>query len=157
MDNCFFDETKLASRCVIEGISRVPHRSYVNAMGLTREEIHQLLVGVAFCEVMADSVGCDKSLHCLDHGVLQGDGLIVTGRTVNENLKNVGHVGSKAMVQVRDGDLTKINAFIERIELHVGDAELEKKKKRLAAASNQFPFWRVIQNAQLWEQPSTGR
>ena len=33
---------KLPSRHVTEGPQRAPHRSYYYAMGLTREQIHQL-------------------------------------------------------------------------------------------------------------------
>ena len=42
-----FDKSKLPSRHVTEGPSRAPHRSYLYAMGLTKEQIHQPLVGVA--------------------------------------------------------------------------------------------------------------
>ena len=44
-----FDKSRLPSRHVTEGPSRAPHRSYYYAMGLTEEEIHQPLVGVASC------------------------------------------------------------------------------------------------------------
>ena len=42
-----FDKSKLPSRHVTEGPERAPHRSYLYAMGLTTEQIHQPLVGVA--------------------------------------------------------------------------------------------------------------
>src|SRR6201996_6399534 len=42
-----FDKSKLPSRHVTEGPERAPHRSYLYAMGLTEEQIHQPLVGVA--------------------------------------------------------------------------------------------------------------
>ena len=44
-----FDKSKLPSRHVTEGPARAPHRSYYYAMGMTDEEIHQPLVGVATC------------------------------------------------------------------------------------------------------------
>ena len=40
---------KLPSRHVTEGPERAPHRSYLYAMGLTTEQIHQPIVGVASC------------------------------------------------------------------------------------------------------------
>ncbi len=43
------DKSKLPSRYVTEGPERAPHRSYLYAMGLTREQIHQPLIGVASC------------------------------------------------------------------------------------------------------------
>lgn len=44
-----WDKDKLVSRYVTEGAKSAPHRSYYYAMGLTEEEIHQPLVGVATC------------------------------------------------------------------------------------------------------------
>ena len=44
-----FDKSKLPSRHVTEGPERAPHRSYYYAMGMSEEEIHQPLVGVATC------------------------------------------------------------------------------------------------------------
>lgn len=44
-----WDKTKLVSRYVTEGPKSAPHRSYYYAMGMTEEEIHQPLVGVATC------------------------------------------------------------------------------------------------------------
>ena len=49
MDARAVDKSKLPSRHVTEGPERAPHRSYLYAMGLTREQIHQPLVGVASC------------------------------------------------------------------------------------------------------------
>src|SRR5262245_7654759 len=40
---------RLPSRHVTEGPERAPHRSYLYAMGLTSEQIHQPFVGVASC------------------------------------------------------------------------------------------------------------
>ena len=42
-------KSRLPSRHVTEGPARAPHRSYLYAMGLTTEQIHQPLVGVASC------------------------------------------------------------------------------------------------------------
>ena len=49
MDAPKFDKSRLPSRHVTEGPARAPHRSYFYAMGITEEEIHQPLVGVATC------------------------------------------------------------------------------------------------------------
>jgi dihydroxy-acid dehydratase len=42
-------KSRLPSRHVTEGPSRAPHRSYLYAMGLTTQQIHQPFVGVASC------------------------------------------------------------------------------------------------------------
>jgi hypothetical protein len=41
--NTRFDKSKLPSRHVTEGPARAPHRSYFYAMGITEEEITELL------------------------------------------------------------------------------------------------------------------
>src|ERR1044072_5534791 len=46
MDSNYVDKSRLPSRHVTEGPERAPHRSYLYAMGLTTEQIHQPLVGV---------------------------------------------------------------------------------------------------------------
>ena len=48
-----FDKSKLPSRHVTEGPERAPHRSYMYAMGVGSEEIHQPLIGVATCAILA--------------------------------------------------------------------------------------------------------
>ncbi|MGC2140145.1 MAG: dihydroxy-acid dehydratase, partial [Methylovirgula sp.] len=60
MDARVFDKRKLPSRHVTEGAERAPHRSYLYAMGLTREEIHQPLVGVVSC--WNEAAPCNISL-----------------------------------------------------------------------------------------------
>src|SRR5436853_6528285 len=42
-------KSRLPSRHVTEGPTRAPHRSYLYAMGLTSEQIHQPLIAVASC------------------------------------------------------------------------------------------------------------
>ena len=44
-------KSRLPSRHVTEGPSRAPHRSYLYAMGLTTQQIHQPFVGAKLAEV----------------------------------------------------------------------------------------------------------
>ncbi|MEZ0250006.1 MAG: dihydroxy-acid dehydratase [Methylobacteriaceae bacterium] len=60
MDARQTDKSKLPSRHVTEGPERAPHRSYLYAMGLTTEQIHQPLVGVASC--WNEAAPCNISL-----------------------------------------------------------------------------------------------
>lgn len=53
-------KARLPSRHVTEGPSRAPHRSYLYAMGLTTEQIHQPFVGVASC--WNEAAPCNISL-----------------------------------------------------------------------------------------------
>src|SRR5215204_5682209 len=60
MDSNYVDKSRLPSRHVTEGPERAPHRSYLYAMGLTSEQIHQPLVGVATC--WNEAAPCNISL-----------------------------------------------------------------------------------------------
>src|SRR5258706_14818060 len=51
---------RLPSRHVTEGPERAPHRSYLYAMGLTTQQIHQPFVGVASC--WNEAAPCNISL-----------------------------------------------------------------------------------------------
>ena len=53
-------KARLPSRYVTEGPARAPHRSYLYAMGLTTEQIHQPFVGVASC--WNEAAPCNISL-----------------------------------------------------------------------------------------------
>src|SRR4030081_2045201 len=54
------NKSRLPSRHVTEGPSRAPHRSYLYAMGLTTQQIHQPFVGVASC--WNEAAPCNISL-----------------------------------------------------------------------------------------------
>ena len=60
MDVKAFDKKKLPSRHVTEGPIRAPHRAFYYAMGLTEEQIHRPLVGVATC--WNESAPCNIAL-----------------------------------------------------------------------------------------------
>lgn len=53
-------KSRLPSRHVTEGPTRAPHRSYLYAMGLSTEQIHQPFVGVASC--WNEAAPCNISL-----------------------------------------------------------------------------------------------
>ncbi len=105
MDNHVFDKTKLPSRHVTEGTSRAPHRSYLYAMGLTREQIHQPLVGVASCwnEAAPCNISLMRQAQAVKRGVSAAGG---TPRefctiTVTDGIA-MGHEGMKSSLVSRD-------------------------------------------------------
>src|SRR3974390_1148426 len=63
-------KNRLPSRHVTEGPARAPHRSYLYAMGLTTEQIHQPFVGVASC--WNEAAPCNISLMRQAQGVKEG-------------------------------------------------------------------------------------
>jgi len=105
MDAKTFDKSRLPSRHVTEGPTRAPHRSYLYAMGLSREQIHQPLVGVATC--WNEAAPCNISLMRQAQAVKQG----VAARagtprefctiTVTDGIA-MGHQGMKSSLPSRE-------------------------------------------------------
>lgn len=100
-----FDKSKMPSRHVTEGPSRAPHRSYLYAMGLTREEIHQPLVGVASC--WNEAAPCNISL--MHQAQFVKKGVAAAGGTPREFCTitvtdgiAMGHQGMKASLVSRE-------------------------------------------------------
>ncbi len=105
MDAKVFDKSKLPSRHVTEGASRAPHRSYLYAMGLTREQIHQPLVGVASCwnEAAPCNIALMRQAQAVKKGVAAANG---TPRefctiTVTDGIA-MGHEGMKSSLASRE-------------------------------------------------------
>ncbi|MBV9051969.1 MAG: dihydroxy-acid dehydratase [Hyphomicrobiales bacterium] len=105
MDARVFDKMKLPSRHVTEGPARAPHRSYLYAMGLTREQIHQPLVGVASCwnEAAPCNIALMRQAQAVKKGVSAANG---TPRefcttTVSDGIA-MGHQGMKASLASRE-------------------------------------------------------
>jgi dihydroxy-acid dehydratase len=100
-----FDKKRLPSRHVTEGTSRAPHRSYLYAMGLTREQIHQPLVGVASCwnEAAPCNIALMRQAQAVKKGVASAGG---TPRefctiTVTDGIA-MGHEGMKSSLVSRE-------------------------------------------------------
>jgi dihydroxy-acid dehydratase len=105
MDARAVDKSKLPSRYVTEGPERAPHRSYLYAMGLTREQIHQPLVGVASCwnEAAPCNIALMRQAQAVKKGVAAANG---TPRefctiTVTDGIA-MGHQGMKSSLVSRE-------------------------------------------------------
>ena len=99
------DKSQLPSRHVTEGPARAPHRSYLYAMGLTREQIHQPLVGVASCwnEAAPCNIALMRQAQAVKKGVSAANG---TPRefctiTVTDGIA-MGHQGMKSSLVSRE-------------------------------------------------------
>ncbi|GEP11289.1 dihydroxy-acid dehydratase [Methylobacterium gnaphalii] len=99
------DKSKLPSRYVTEGPARAPHRSYLYAMGLTTEQIHQPLVGVASCwnEAAPCNISLMRQAQAVKKGVAAAHG---TPRefctiTVTDGIA-MGHGGMRASLPSRE-------------------------------------------------------
>src|SRR5215216_4927844 len=105
MDARLIDKKKLPSRHVTEGAARAPHRSYLYAMGLTKEQIAQPLVGVASCwnEAAPCNISLMRQAQVVKKGVAAANG---TPRefctiTVTDGIA-MGHQGMKASLISRE-------------------------------------------------------
>src|SRR3954466_5825109 len=100
-----FDKSRLPSRHVTEGPERAPHRSYYYAMGLTEEEIHRPLVGVATCwnEAAPCNIALSRQAQSAKRGVKEAGGTPreFTTITVTDGIA-MGHQGMKASLVSRD-------------------------------------------------------
>ena len=103
--NARFDKSKLPSRHVTEGPARAPHRSFLYAMGLTSEQIHQPLVGVASAwnEAAPCNISLMRQAQAVKKGVASAGG---TPRefctiTVTDGIA-MGHQGMKSSLVSRE-------------------------------------------------------
>ncbi|QGX99590.1 dihydroxy-acid dehydratase [Roseovarius faecimaris] len=100
-----FDKSKLPSRYVTEGPSKAPHRSYYYAMGMTEEEIHQPLVGVATCwnEAAPCNIALNRQAQAVKMGVKQALGTPreFTTITVTDGIA-MGHEGMRSSLASRE-------------------------------------------------------
>src|ERR1700678_3670915 len=96
---------RLPSRHVTEGPERAPHRSYLYAMGLTTEQIHQPFIGVASCwnEAAPCNIALMRQAQAVKKGVAAAGG---TPRefctiTVTDGIA-MGHDGMKSSLPSRE-------------------------------------------------------
>jgi dihydroxy-acid dehydratase len=105
MDSNYIDKSKLPSRHVTEGPERAPHRSYLYAMGLTTEQIHQPLVGVATAwnEAAPCNISLQRQAQAVKKGVAAARGTPreFTTITVTDGIA-MGHQGMKSSLASRD-------------------------------------------------------
>ncbi|QYX56617.1 dihydroxy-acid dehydratase [Roseovarius sp. SCSIO 43702] len=100
-----FDKAKLPSRHVTEGPARAPHRSYYYAMGMTEQEIHQPLVGVATCwnEAAPCNIALNRQAQAVKGGVKEAHGSPreFTTITVTDGIA-MGHEGMRSSLASRE-------------------------------------------------------
>ena len=100
-----WDKSKLVSRYVTEGAKSAPHRAYYYAMGMTEEEIHQPLVGVATCwnEAAPCNIALSRQAQAVKKGVSEAKGSPreFTTITVTDGIA-MGHEGMRSSLASRE-------------------------------------------------------
>ena len=104
-NNTKWDKSKLVSRYVTEGPKSAPHRAYYYAMGLSEEEIHQPLVGVATCwnEAAPCNIALSRQAQAVKKGVQAAHGTPreFTTITVTDGIA-MGHEGMRSSLVSRE-------------------------------------------------------
>lgn len=104
-NNTKWDKSKLVSRYVTEGAKSAPHRAYYYAMGLSEEEIHQPLVGVATCwnEAAPCNIALSRQAQAVKKGVWAAEGTPreFTTITVTDGIA-MGHEGMRSSLVSRE-------------------------------------------------------
>ncbi len=105
MSKTKWDKSKLVSRYVTEGPKSAPHRAYYYAMGMTEEEIHQPLVGVATCwnEAAPCNIALQRQAQSVKAGVRKAGATPreFTTLTVTDGIA-MGHEGMRSSLVSRE-------------------------------------------------------
>ncbi len=100
-----WNKDRLVSRYVTEGPESAPHRAYYYAMGITEEEIHQPLVGVATCwnEAAPCNIALSRQAQAVKVGVKDAKGTPreFTTITVTDGIA-MGHEGMRSSLASRE-------------------------------------------------------
>jgi dihydroxy-acid dehydratase len=100
-----WDKSKLVSRYVTEGAKSAPHRAYYYAMGMTEDQIHQPLVGVATCwnEAAPCNIALNRQAQSVKAGVIHGGATPreFTTITVTDGIA-MGHEGMRSSLVSRE-------------------------------------------------------
>lgn len=98
-------KSTLVSRHVTEGPERAPHRSYLYAMGLSEQQIHQPLIGVAttWNEAAPCNITLSRQAQAVKKGVAAAGGTPreFTSITVTDGIA-MGHQGMKSSLVSRE-------------------------------------------------------
>ncbi|MCB1680640.1 MAG: dihydroxy-acid dehydratase [Rhodospirillales bacterium] len=104
-DGTQWNKDRLVSRYVTEGPKSAPHRSYYYAMGMTEQEIHQPLVGVATCwnEAAPCNIALNRQAQSVKKGVSESGATPreFTTITVTDGIA-MGHEGMRSSLVSRD-------------------------------------------------------
>ncbi len=100
-----WNKQHLVSRYVTEGPKSAPHRAYYYAMGMTEDEIHQPLVGVATCwnEAAPCNIALSRQAQSVKKGVAEalGSPREFTTITVTDGIA-MGHEGMRSSLPSRE-------------------------------------------------------
>lgn len=95
----------MRSDTVTKGKQQAPHRSLMNALGLTQEEMDRPLVGIvsSYNEIVPGHMNLDKIVNAVKQGVAMAGGtpIVFPAIAVCDGIA-MGHIGMKYSLVTRD-------------------------------------------------------
>lgn len=136
----------MKSDTVTKGKQQAPHRSLLNALGLTPEEMERPLVGIvsSYNEIVPGHMNLDKIVNAVKQGVAMAGGtpIVFPAIAVCDGIA-MGHIGMKYSLVTRDliADSTEAMALAHQFDALVMVPNCDKNVPGLlmAAARNNVP------------------
>ena len=130
----------MRSDAVTKGIQQAPHRSFFNALGLTKEEMERPLVGIvsSHSEIVPGHMNLDKIVEAVKIGVAMAGGtpIVFPAIAVCDGIA-MGHVGMKYSLVTRDliADSTECMAMAHQFDALVMVPNCDKNVPGLLMAA----------------------
>lgn len=130
----------MRSDTVTKGKQQAPHRSLMNALGLTQEEMDRPLVGIvsSYNEIVPGHMNLDKIVNAVKQGVAMAGGtpIVFPAIAVCDGIA-MGHIGMKYSLVTRDliADSTEAMAFAHQFDALVMVPNCDKNVPGLLMAA----------------------
>lgn len=130
----------MKSDAVTKGVQQAPHRSLMNALGLTKEEMERPLVGIvsSYNEIVPGHMNLDKIVEAVKLGVAMAGGtpIVFPAIAVCDGIA-MGHIGMKYSLVTRDliADSTECMALAHQFDALVMVPNCDKNVPGLLMAA----------------------
>jgi len=130
----------MRSDTVTKGKAQAPHRSLMNALGLTKEEMDRPLVGIvsSYNEIVPGHINLDKIVNAVKQGVAMAGGtpIVFPAIAVCDGIA-MGHIGMKYSLVTRDliADSTEAMALAHQFDALVMVPNCDKNVPGLLMAA----------------------
>lgn len=130
----------MRSDAVKKGVQQAPHRSLLNALGLTKEEMERPLVGIvsSYNEIVPGHMNLDKIVNAVKQGVAMAGGtpVVFPAIAVCDGIA-MGHIGMKYSLVTRDliADSTEAMALAHQFDALVMVPNCDKNVPGLLMAA----------------------
>ena len=130
----------MRSDTVTKGKQQAPHRSLMNALGLTKEEMDRPLVGIvsSYNEIVPGHMNLDKIVNAVKQGVAMAGGtpIVIPAIAVCDGIA-MGHIGMKYSLVTRDliADSTEAMALAHQFDALVMVPNCDKNVPGLLMAA----------------------